>query len=62
MKKKKLKRHNRILLARCQNLQGQVDALVATYLKHFDSKPTMKVSDWMEEERKRQMRKANATS
>lgn len=60
MKKKRLKRQNRILLERCQKLQGQVDALVETYLKYFDSKPTMKVSDWMEEERKRQMGKANA--
>ena len=57
MKKKRLKRQNRILLERCQTLQGQVDALVETYLKYVDSRPTMKVSDWMEEERKRQMRK-----
>ena len=57
MKKKKLKRHNRILLARCQNLQGQVDALVATYLKN-----NPKIGAWVEEERKRQMRKTNAAS
>jgi hypothetical protein len=62
MKKKRLKRQNRILLERCQKLQGQVDALVETYLKYFDQKQTIKVSDWMEEERKRQMRKSNATS
>jgi hypothetical protein len=60
MKKKRLKRQNRILLERCQTLQGQVDALVETYLKYFESKPTLKVSDWIEEDRKRQMRKANA--
>ena len=57
MKKKRLKRQNQILFERCQTLQGQVDALVETYLKHVDLRPTMKVSDWMEEERKRQMRK-----
>jgi len=62
MKKKRLKRQNRILLERCQTLRGQVDALVETYLKYFDPKQTIKVSDWMEEERKRQMRKSNATS
>lgn len=67
MKKKRLKRQNRNLIERCQTLQGQVDelqgqvdALVETYLKYFDSKPTLKVSDWIEEERKRQMGKANA--
>lgn len=57
MKKKRLKRQNRNLIERCQTLQGQVDALVETYLKYVDSRPTMKASDWIEEERKRQMRK-----
>lgn len=60
MKKKRLKRQNRNLIERCQKLQGQVDALVETYLKYFDSKQTIKVNDWIEEERKRQMGKFNA--
>ena len=60
MKKKRLKRQNRNLIERCQTLQGQVDALIETYLKYVDSRPTMKASDWIEEDRKRQMRKFNA--
>lgn len=57
MKNKRFKRQNLILLKRCRTLEAQRDVLLAAYLKYFELKPTLKVSDWIEEERKRQMRK-----
>ena len=54
---KRLKKQNLILLKRCRKLEEQRDVLLAAYLKYFELKPTLKVSDWIEEERKRQMRK-----
>ena len=62
MKKKRLKRQNLILLKRCRKLEEQRDILLAAYLRYFELRPTMKVSDWIDEQVKRQMRKANATS
>jgi hypothetical protein len=62
MKNKRLKRQNLILLKRCRKLEEQRDVLLAAYLKYFELRPTMKVSDWIDEQVKRQMRKANATS
>ena len=56
---KRLKKQNLILLKRCRKLEEQRDVLLAAYLKYFELKPTLKVSDWIEEERKRQMGKAN---
>jgi hypothetical protein len=62
MKNKRLKKQNLILLKRCRKLEEQRDVLLAAYLKYFELRPTMKVSDWIDEQVKRQMRKANATS
>jgi aspartyl/asparaginyl beta-hydroxylase (cupin superfamily) len=59
MKKKRLKRQNRILLERCQKLEEQRDILLAAYLRYFELRTTMRVSDWIDEQVKRQMRKAN---
>jgi hypothetical protein len=62
MKNKRLKKQNLILLKRCRKLEEQRDVLLAAYLRYFELRPTMKVSDWIDEQVKRQMRKANATS
>ena len=59
MKNKRLKRRNLILLKRCRKLEEQRDILLAAYLRYFELRPTMKVSDWIDEQFKRQMRKAN---
>ena len=59
MKNKRLKRRNLILLKRCRKLGEQRDILLAAYLRYFELRPTMKVSDWIDEQAKRQMRKAN---
>jgi hypothetical protein len=59
MKNKRLKRRNLILLKRCRKLEEQRDILLAAYLRYFELRPTMKVSDWIDEQAKRQMRKAN---
>lgn len=59
MKNKRLKRRNLILLKRCRKLEEQRDILLAAYLRYFELRPTMKVSDWIDEQVKRQMRKAN---
>ena len=59
MKNKRLKKRNLILLKRCRKLEEQRDILLAAYLRYFELRPTMKVSDWIDEQVKRQMRKAN---
>ena len=59
MKNKRLKKRNLILLKRCRKLEEQRDILLAAYLRYFELRPTMKVSDWIDEQFKRQMRKAN---
>jgi hypothetical protein len=59
MKNKRLKKRNLILLKRCRKLEEQRDILLAAYLRYFELRPTMKVSDWIDEQAKRQMRKAN---
>jgi hypothetical protein len=61
MKNKRLKKQNLLLLKRCRTLEEQRDILLAAYLRYFELRPTMKVSDWIDEQVKRQMRKANAT-
>jgi len=60
-KNKRLKKQNLILLKRCRKVEEQRDVLLAAWLKYLESRPTIKISEWMEEDRKRQMRKANAT-
>ena len=57
MKNKRLKKRNLILLKRCRKLEEQRDILLAAYLRYFELRPTMKVSDWIDEQVKRQMRK-----
>jgi hypothetical protein len=59
MKNKRLKKRNLILLKRCRKLEEQRDILLAAYLRYIELRPTMKVSDWIDEQAKRQMRKAN---
>lgn len=57
MKKKRLKKQNLILLERCRKLEKQRDALLEAYLRN-----NPKVSEWLDKQVKRQMRKTNAAS
>ncbi len=42
------------LINRCYELEGQIEALVSTYMKHEDLKAALKNDDWIKIERERQ--------
>ena len=54
MNKHKLKAKIQKLKIEKAQLEKQVDVLARAYLNHVDVRPKVKVSTWMDEERKRQ--------
>jgi hypothetical protein len=51
---KREKKHTLTLVKQCYELETQINALVETYRKIFEDRPTISAKEWLEEDKKRE--------
>lgn len=58
---KREKKHSFSLIKRCYELETQINALVETYQKIFEDRPTISAKEWLEEDKKRESKRGVQT-